>query len=117
VAQSYTLVGVQAIASLGGGGSGVPVTFVDGSGRQLRFDSGSLKLEADGSYDLTVNVVFNNSSYDAGDLGTYARNGASLAFSSQLDPADNFAGTEAGSHLKAPYRVAGLMFELDLKQD
>ncbi len=40
--RSYALTQVRTLGNLGGGGSGLPVTFTDGSGDQLVFLSGTL---------------------------------------------------------------------------
>lgn len=113
---TYQLQGVEALGNLGGGGSGLPVTFTDGSGKTLRFDSGSLVLGEDDSYDLTVNVAFQGDEYDAGDLGTYSVQGSSLSLVSELD-GSTYSGTVSGSTLKTTYRVAGQQFELTLTEN
>lgn len=110
---TYTLTSVQTLQNFGGGGAGLPVTFVDGAGKSLKFNSGSLALETDGSFDLTVNVVFGASSYDAGDLGIYNTSGRNVSFVSELDDS-SFTGTVDGSRLKVKYSVAGAQFELTL---
>lgn len=113
----YTLVHVKTLATLGGGGDGIPVSFVDGSGRTLEFKSGSFTFEEGGEFDLTVNVVYNNSSaYDAGDLGVYTANGGSFALTSTLDDAV-YSASVNGDALKTVYKVAGLQFELTFEKD
>ena len=54
VSGSYALTQVRTLGNLGGGGSGLPVTFTDGSGDQLVFLSGTLLLGNDGTFDLSV---------------------------------------------------------------
>ena len=110
------LVQVHPLASLGGGGDGIPVSFVDGSGRTLEFKSGSFTLEPSGEFDLTVNVDFEDSSYDAGDLGIYTASGSSLSLTSMLDDAA-YSATISGDKLETTYKVAGLQFELTFEKD
>lgn len=114
VGATYELVGVEALGNLGGGGSGIPVTFTDGSGKTLEFASGSLVLAPDGSFDLTVNVDFDGDEYDAGDLGSYSISGNAISLVSELDES-TYAGAVAGSTIVTTYRVAGQQFELTLE--
>jgi hypothetical protein len=116
VGTTYALVGVEALGNLGGGGSGIPVAFTDGAGRTLAFESGSLVLAPDGSFNLTVNVDFDGDEYDAGDLGSYSMSGASISLVSELDDA-TYAAAVVGSTLTTTYRVAGQQFELTLEAD
>lgn len=113
---TYQLVGVDPLANLGGGGDGIPVTFVDGSGKTLKFESGFLQLNDDGSFDLTLMVAFNGDEYDAGDLGTWTADGATIALASELDGA-SYTATVSGSDVTTTYKVAGLQFELRLNAE
>src|SRR6476646_6653969 len=58
----YNLTQVRTLGNLGGGGSGLPVTFVDGGGNQLVFQSGTLIMGSDGAFDLTVESTYQGSS-------------------------------------------------------
>ena len=46
VSGTYDLTGLRTLGNLGGGGAGLPVTFTDGGGSTLRFESGYLELLA-----------------------------------------------------------------------
>ena len=58
VSGTYDLTSLRTLGNLGGGGAGLPVTFTDGGGSSLRFESGYLELLADGSYYLEVEAGF-----------------------------------------------------------
>jgi hypothetical protein len=55
---AYVLSQVRTLGNLGGGGSGLPVTFVDGGSHQLTFVSGTLSLTPDGRFDLSVETTY-----------------------------------------------------------
>lgn len=113
---TYTMTGVTTLANLGGGGPGLPVTFTDGAGKTLKFENGSLVLEADGTYNLTVNVVYKDDAYDAGDLGTYSMEGNTVSLNSTLDDG-SYTAVVAGSALTVTYRVKGINFDLAFQAD
>src|SRR5262245_17438735 len=71
VSGSYDLTGLRTLGNLGGGGAGLPVTFTDGGGSTLRFNSGHLELLADGSYTLEVEAEFNGGDVTMTDEGVY----------------------------------------------
>jgi hypothetical protein len=83
ISGTYALAQVRTHGHLSGGGSGLPVDFVDGSGDHLVFLSGSVALGADGTFDMKVQVTFKGNPSELTDYGTYSVTGGSITFSSQ----------------------------------
>ena len=73
VSGTYDLTGLRTLGNLGGGGAGLPVTFTDGGGSSLRFESGHLELLADGTYSLEVEAEFNGGGVTMTDEGDVRR--------------------------------------------
>ena len=114
VSGSYALTGLRSLGTLSGGGSGMPVTFTDGSGSTLRFLSGQLVLGADGSYTLEVEAEFNGGGVTMTDEGNYHVDGASIDFDPTGDPQRMESGTVSGSSITAETQFGGIPFEIDL---
>jgi hypothetical protein len=115
VAGDYSLTQVRTLGNLGGGGSGLPVTFTDGSGSQLVFVSGTLALH-DGSFDLTVETTFNGSAATLYDYGTYSANGSSIEFHSDKSTPRLSTASVSGSKVTANSQFLGIQFEIDLQK-
>jgi hypothetical protein len=96
VSGTYDLTRLRALGNLGGGGNGLPVTFIGGGGATLTFNSGHLTLNADGSYELEVEAEFNGGGVTMDDQGTYVVSGSSIDFSPTGSPARMFEQGEAG---------------------
>jgi hypothetical protein len=116
VSGSYTLTSLRTLGSLGGGGNGVPVTFTDGSGSTLTFNSGELILHADGSYELAVEAEFNGGDVTMTDEGVYDVSGNSIDFTPTGDPARMRDGTISGTSMTAETQFGGIPFEIDLQK-
>jgi hypothetical protein len=116
VSGTYALTGLRALGNLGGGGNGMPVTFSDGSGSTLKFNSGSLELLADGSYALEVEAEFNGGGVTLSDEGTYDVTGSAIDFTPTGDPARMRDGTVSGSSITAETQFGGIPFEIDLER-
>jgi hypothetical protein len=112
----YDLTGLRSLGNLGGGGSGLPVTFIGGGGATLKFESGSLELLADGSYSLEVEAEFNGGSVTMSDEGTYEVTGTTIDFTPSGDPARMRDGVVSGSSITAETQFGGIPFEIDLKK-
>jgi hypothetical protein len=113
---TYTLNQVTSKGSLGGGGSGIPVSFTDGNGTTLTFVSGTLILGEDGSYDLTVDATFGSSDVTMTDFGTWVANGAAIDFSSTHSPARLSDGTLHANGVTANSQFGGIPFEIELSK-
>ncbi|HZN97885.1 MAG TPA: hypothetical protein VFB61_09175 [Gemmatimonadales bacterium] len=113
---SYALTQVRTLGNLGGGGSGLPVTFTDGSGDQLVFLSGTLILGADGSFDMKVQVTFKGNPSEMTDYGTYSESGGSLSFQSQKSSPRLSTGTISGNKITANSQFGGIPFEIDVER-
>ena len=111
---TYDLTGLRALGNLGGGGSGLPVTFIGGGGATLKFNSGRLELLADGSYSLEVEAEFNGGSVTMTDEGNYDVTGNIIDFTPTGDPARMRDGVVSGSSIKAETQFGGIPFEIDL---
>jgi hypothetical protein len=116
IAASYALTQVRTLGNLGGGGSGLPVTFTDGSGDQLVFQSGTLILGSDGAFDLKVQVTFKGSASELTDYGTYSESGGSLSFQSQKSTPRLSSGTISGNKITANSQFGGIPFEIDVER-
>jgi hypothetical protein len=116
VSGSYSLTQVRTLGNLGGGGNGLPVTFVDGSGDELVFLSGTLVLAADGSFDLSVESTYRGSSVTLTDYGTYSAAGGSVDFQSQKSTPRLSTGAVSGATLTAHSQFGGIPFEIDLQK-
>jgi hypothetical protein len=114
LAGTYNLHQVVSKGNLGGGGSGMPVSFTDGGGTTLTFVSGSLILSEDGSYDLTVEATFGSSEVTMTDYGTYSAAGSSIDFSSTHNPQRLFDGTLSAGQVTANSQFGGIPFEIKL---
>lgn len=111
---AYALAQVRSLGHLSGGGSGLPVTFVDGSGDHLVFLSGTLTLAADGTFDMKVQVTFKGNASELTDYGTYDVTGASIDFHSQKSTPRLSTGTISGSTMTAICQFGGIPFEIDV---
>jgi hypothetical protein len=116
VSGTYALKEVRTLGNLGGGGSGLPVTFTDGSGDQLVFVSGTLALGADGAFDMKVHVTFKGSPAELTDYGTYSVSGASIDFTSQKSTPRLSTGSVSGNKITARSQFGGIPFEIDLER-
>jgi hypothetical protein len=114
VAGTYNLNQVISKGNLGGGGSGMPVTFTDGGGTSLTFVSGTLVLAEDGSYDLTVEATFGSSDVTMTDYGTYSAAGSSIDFTSTHDPERLTDGSLSANQVTANSQFGGIPFEIRL---
>ena len=116
VSGSYALTGLRALGNLGGGGNGLPVTFIGGGGATLKFESGRLVLDADGSYSLEVDAVYKGSSITMSDEGAYEVTGNLIDFTPSSDPARMRDGVISGSSITAETQFGGIPFEIDLEK-
>jgi hypothetical protein len=113
---SYALMQVRTLGHLSGGGSGLPVTFIDGSGDHLVFSSGTLLLASDGTFDMKVQVTFKGSSAELTDYGTYSVSGGSIDFDSQKATPRLSTATVSGNKITANSQFGGIPFEIDLER-
>jgi hypothetical protein len=116
VSGTYDLTGLRTMGNLGGGGAGLPVTFTDGGGSTLRFQSGYLELLADGSYYLEVEAEFNGGGVTMIDEGVYDVSGNAIDFTPTGDPARMRDGIVSGSSITAETQFGGIPFEIDLQK-
>ena len=116
VSGTYDLTGLRTLGNLGGGGNGLPVTFIGGGGATLKFNSGRLELLADGNYSLEVEAEFNGGSVTMSDEGTYDVSGNIIDFTPTGDPARMRDGVVSGSSIKAETQFGGIPFEIDLQK-
>jgi hypothetical protein len=116
IAASYALTQVRTLGNLGGGGSGLPVTFTDGSGSQLVFLGGTLILGSDGAFDMKVQVTFKGNASEMTDYGTYSESGGSLSFQSQKSSPRLSTGTISGNKITANSQFGGIPFEIDVER-
>jgi hypothetical protein len=116
VSGTYDLTGLRTMGNLGGGGAGLPVTFTDGGGSTLRFQSGYLELLADGSYYLEVEADFNGGGVTLTDEGVYDVSGNAIDFTPTGDPARMRDGIVSGSSITAETQFGGIPFEIDLQK-
>jgi hypothetical protein len=114
VSGTYDLTGLRTLGNLGGGGAGLPVTFSDGGGSTLRFESGHLELLADGSYYLEVEAEFNGGDVTMTDEGVYDVSGSAIDFTPTGSPERMRDGTISGSSMTAEVQFGGIPFEMDL---
>lgn len=114
VSGTYDLTGLRSLGKLGGGGAGLPVTFSDGGGSTLRFESGHLELLADGSYYLEVEAEFNGGGVTMTDEGVYDVSGSAIDFTPTGSPERMRDGTISGSSMTAEVQFGGIPFEMDL---
>jgi hypothetical protein len=116
VSGTYDLTRLRALGNLGGGGNGLPVTFIGGGGATLTFNSGHLTLKSDGSYELEVEAVYNGGGLTMNDEGTYDVSGNSIDFTPTGDPARMKDGTISGTSMTAETQFGGIPFEIDLQK-
>jgi hypothetical protein len=116
VSGSYALSQVRTLGNLSGGGNGLPVTFSDGSGAQLVFQSGTLILGSDGAFDLKVQVTFKGDPAELTDYGTYSTSAGSVDFHSQKSSPRLSTGTISGNKITANSQFAGIAFEIDVQR-
>jgi hypothetical protein len=115
ISGTYALAQVRTHGHLSGGGSGLPVDFVDGSGDHLVFLSGTVTLGADGTFDLKVQVTFKGNSSELTDYGTYSvSGGGSITFSSQKSTPRLSTGTVSGNQITAQSQFGSIPFEIDV---
>jgi hypothetical protein len=112
----YQLTGLRTLANLGGGGNGLPVTFTDGGGSTLRFDSGHLELLADGTYWLEVEAEFNGGAVTMSDEGVYAMQGSAIDFTPDGEPARMRDGVISGTSMTAEAQFGGIPFVIELEK-
>jgi hypothetical protein len=113
---TYDLTGLRTLGNLGGGGAGLPVTFTDGGGSTLRFESGHLELLADGSYYLEVDAEFNGGDVTMTDEGVYDVSGNAIDFTPTGSPERMRDGTISGASMTAEVQFGGIPFEIDLQK-
>ena len=111
---TYSLTQVRTLGNLGGGGSGLPVTFTDGSGDELVFLDGSLTIGTDGRFDLEVHVTFRGNPATMTDYGTYSTSGGSVTFSSEKSTPRLSTASQSGNTMTANSQFGGIPFEIDL---
>ena len=92
------------------------MTFSDGGGSTLKFNSGRLELLADGSYSLEVEAEFNGGSVTMTDDGNYDVSGSIIDFTPTGDPARMRDGVVSGSSITAETQFGGIPFEIDLEK-
>jgi len=114
ISGSYALAQVRTLGNLSGGGSGLPVTFIDGSGDHLVFLSGTLTLAADGAFDMKVQVTFKGNPSELTDHGTYAASGSDITFSSDKATPRLSTGSVSGNQITARSQFGGIPFEIDV---
>jgi hypothetical protein len=116
VSGSYQLLRLRTLGNLNGGGNGLPVTFTDGGGSTLIFESGVLVLAQDGTYTLEVEAEFNGGGVTMTDEGNYTMAGSSIDFDPTGDPKRMKSGTISGSAITAETQFGGIPFEIDLSK-
>jgi hypothetical protein len=116
VSGTYDLTGLRTLGNLGGGGNGLPVTFIGGGGATLKFNSGRLELLADGSYSLEVETEYKGGSLTLTDEGNYDVSGSIIDFTPTGDPARMRDGVVSGSSITAETQFLGVPFEIDLEK-
>jgi hypothetical protein len=117
VSGSYSLTQVRTLGNLGGGGSGLPADFVDGSGDHLVFQSGALTLGSDGAFDLKVQVTFRGNASELTDYGTYSvSDGGVIDFDSQKSTPRLSNGAVSGNKITANSQFGGIPFEIDVQR-
>ena len=116
IAATYALTQVRTLGNLGGGGSGLPVTFTDGSGSQLVFLSGTLILGSDGAFDMKVQVTFKGNASEMTDYGTYSESGGSLSFQSGKSSPRLSSGTISGNKITVNSQFGGIPFEIEVQR-
>ena len=114
ISGTYALTQVRTQGHLSGGGSGLPVDFVDGSGDHLVFVSGTLALAAGGTFDMKVQVTFKGNPSELTDYGTYAVTSGSITFSSQKSTPRLSTGTVSGNKITAQSQFGSIPFEIDV---
>jgi hypothetical protein len=116
VSGTYNLSRVRAVGNLGGGGNSLPVTFTDGSGSTLAFESGALVLTGSGTYTLEVEAEFNGGSVTLSDEGNYSMDGNTIEFDPTGSPERMESGTISGSGMTARTQFGGIPFDIDLSK-
>ncbi len=116
VGGSYALKQVRTLGNLSGGGSGLPVTFIDGSGDHLVFQSGTLVLAADGTFDMKVQVTFKGNPSELTDYGTFSVSGGGIDFDSQKSTPRLSNGTVSGAKITAHSQFGGIPFEIEVER-
>jgi len=111
---TYSLTQVRTQANLGGGGSGLPVTFIDGSGDAFVFLDGTLTLGTDGRFDLKVHTTFRGSPATLTDYGTYSASSGSVSFSSEKSTPRLSTGSVTGNTMTANSQFGSIPFEIEL---
>jgi hypothetical protein len=111
---AYVLTQVRTLGNLGGGGNGLPVTFVDGGGHQLTFISGTLSLTSDNRFDMSIEATYKGDPVTFTDYGTYSAAGGSIDFASEKSTPRLSSASLSGSNLTAQSRFGGIPFEVDL---
>jgi hypothetical protein len=114
ISGTYALAQVRTHGHISGGGSGLPVEFVDNSGDHLVFLSGTVTLGADGTFDMKVQVTFKGNPSELTDYGTYSVTSGSITFSSQKSTPRLSTGTVSGNQITAQSQFGSIPFEIDV---
>jgi hypothetical protein len=114
VVGGYTLSQVRTLGNLGGGGSGIPVSFTDGAGHELAFLSGTITVAEDGTFDMKVQTTYRGSAAELTDYGTYEASGANITFHSDKSTPRLSTGSVSGNKMTARSQFGGIPFEIDL---
>ena len=115
ISGTYALTQVRTLGTLSGGGSGLPVTFIDGSGDHLVFQGGTLTLGDGGTFDMKVQVTFKGNPSELTDYGTYTTSGGGgIDFYSQKSTPRLSTGSVSGNTITANSQFGGIPFEVDV---
>lgn len=114
---TWELTQVTTQADLGGGGPGLPVTFIAANG-SLTFHSGELTLNADQSYLLEIpSTAFGGTNVTLNDGGTFTLSGRNLTFSSTHNFPRLFTARVNGNRISAgDANLGGLDFDLEFER-
>lgn len=111
---TYTLTQVRTLGDLDGGGSGLPVTFIDGSGRTLTFHSGTLDMGSDETFALSIPATFVNTDVEFHDEGSFSLTSSAIEFSSTRENPRLFSAVLSGNRMTAEAQFGDIPFEIDL---
>ena len=108
----YALTSLRTLGHLGGGGSGLPVTFTDGSGSTLTFKSGELVMTAGGAYTLEIKAAYNGGDITMSDEGHYSVAGSAIDFDPTSSTKRMKDGSISGNKITANTQFGGIPFEI-----
>lgn len=113
VTGTWELTRITTQANIGGGGPGLPVTFIAGNGT-LTFHSGELTLGADRSYLLEVpSSTGGGTNVTLDDFGTFTLSGNNITFTSTDSSPRLFTARVSGNVLTAEdANLGGIDFDL-----